>query len=87
MNHEALLKLLGVADYPPVEVSADGVTVTMDTFFRVSGIVLRNVTLEKAEAARLEQALITAINQAFRQVAGRNAERVAQSFAASQRTG
>jgi len=88
MDHEALLKALGVADYPPVEVSADGlVTVTMDTYFRVSRIVLRGVTLEKVEAARLEQALIAALNQAFQQIAGRNAERAAQSFAPKQHAG
>ena len=74
-----MLRSFAEEGYPPIEVSADGlVSVTMADRFQVSSVTLHSVKLEPDETVRLEQALVTAINNAIQEVAKRNAERLAQ---------
>jgi len=65
-------------DAPLIEVSeSEFVSVVMDMQLQVRAISLHGAQIRPAEAARLEQALISAINQAMAEVARRSAERLA----------
>ncbi len=66
---------------PPVEVSRDDrVAVVMDARFQVRAISLYGTKLEPAEVARLERALITAMNSAIGEVTRRSAERLQRAL-------
>lgn len=59
--------------FAPVSVSENGVTLTVDSRFRVSTVEI-GMDLTKADREVLEQAIKLAINSAFQEVARRNAE-------------
>jgi hypothetical protein len=78
---EEMLRFFADDGYPPVEVSqADLVSVVMDARFQVRAISLYGVKLGPDETVRLEQALVTAINQAIGEVTTRNAERLTRAL-------
>lgn len=78
---EDMLRFFAEKGHSPIEVSVAGlVTVKMDTRFRVSSVAIRGVELQPDELARLEQALVEAINQALQEVTNRNAERLMQAM-------
>jgi DNA-binding protein YbaB len=66
---------------PLIEVSEAGlVSVVMDSRFQVRAISLYSVQIGTPETARLEQALVTAINQAMVEVIKREAERLTRAL-------
>lgn len=74
-----MLEYVAGGDAAPVETSADDiVSVKMSAHFKVESITLRSEGLGPDTAARLEGALITAINAAIDQTSRRASDRLRQ---------
>jgi hypothetical protein len=78
---EEMLRFFAEDSYPPIEVSeADVVSVTMDARFQVRTVSLYGMQSSE-DVARLEQAIVVAMNKAIGEVTRRNAERLALALA------
>lgn len=84
-----LLETFDAKDAPPVEASSvDGlVTISLDARYRVQGVSVRGLDLASADAARLEAALSTALDEAVREVSARNMSRLIQGLFSRQDAG
>jgi DNA-binding protein YbaB len=72
-----MIRQLAAGQDVPVETQAgEMVSVQMDGQYRVTSVSIRGLELESAEIARLEAAVIEAVNGAIQEVAKRNAERL-----------
>jgi DNA-binding protein YbaB len=78
---DEMLRSFAQDTYPPIEVSeADLVSVVMDARFQVRTITIHCAQIGRAEATRLEHALVSAINQAISDVTRRNAQRLTRAL-------
>jgi hypothetical protein len=72
-----LLEIFETPDEPPVEATADDlVSLVMDSQFRVRAVSIHGIDLAADDTARLEQAIATAVDQAFQEVIKRNSARL-----------
>jgi len=70
---DEVLDFFRTESFAPLLVSENGVTLTVDSRFRISAVQIE-LEIAKAERESLEQAIKLAINSAFQEVARRNAE-------------
>jgi DNA-binding protein YbaB len=78
---DEMLRSFAEDGYPPIEVSeADLVSVVMDARFQVRTITLTGVPIGTEEVARLERALVTAMNRANHEVIRHSADRLSRAL-------
>jgi hypothetical protein len=72
-----LLEIFDAPGEPPVEATVDNlVSLIMDAKFRVRAVFIRGIDLPPGDAARLEQAVATAVDRAVQEVIRRNSARL-----------
>ncbi|MBT2667300.1 YbaB/EbfC family nucleoid-associated protein [Bacillus sp. ISL-4] len=65
--------------FGPVESSVDElVSISIDADFQVRSVSLRGLDLDSSDVCRLEEAILTAFNNAVREVVNRNGENFTQ---------
>ena len=74
-----LLDLFAPDAFPPIEVTVEPVTVKMSSRFEVIEVTIRETSLHSSAITNVSQAVQKAVNEALREVAERNARRLAET--------